>query len=216
MAEFMERKLFMSMTDEVLRTLPPTTRVWSPEALLHPQLDLGLADRPGANPDVANDIGFVLALRGARRRPRRPARALQLIIPKHAANADAAKEFPAHYTGSPPPGTQAVRLPGLGRAAPSLEAGWPATPSGPTRPTSWPSSRTRPPEHQHRLPGAVHRPGHRRGVRDLRDPEHVRQRGPRRGLAQGGGGPGRGPDQADLREVAEARPGRRHVSGGRL
>ncbi|HEV3505412.1 MAG TPA: extracellular solute-binding protein [Actinomycetes bacterium] len=52
----------------------------------------------GANPDVANDIGFVPALRGPA-----DARAAQhvlynWIVPKHAANADAAKEFLLHYT----------------------------------------------------------------------------------------------------------------------
>ena len=52
----------------------------------------------GANPDVANDVGFVPALRGPA-----DARAAQhvlynWIIPKHAANADAAKEFLLYYT----------------------------------------------------------------------------------------------------------------------
>ena len=52
----------------------------------------------GANPDVANDIGFVPALRGPA-----DARAAQhvlynWIIPKHAANPDAAKEFLLYYT----------------------------------------------------------------------------------------------------------------------
>ena len=52
----------------------------------------------GANPDVANDVGFVPALRGPK-----DARAAQhvlynWIIPKHAANPDAAKEFLLYYT----------------------------------------------------------------------------------------------------------------------
>jgi multiple sugar transport system substrate-binding protein len=52
----------------------------------------------GANPDVANDIGFVPALRGPA-----DARAAQhvlynWIIPEHAANPDAAKEFLLYYT----------------------------------------------------------------------------------------------------------------------
>jgi ABC-type glycerol-3-phosphate transport system substrate-binding protein len=52
----------------------------------------------GANPDVANDVGFVPALRGPV-----DARAAQhvlynWIIPKHAANPDAAKEFLLYYT----------------------------------------------------------------------------------------------------------------------
>ena len=51
----------------------------------------------GANPDVANDVGFVGAARAA------DARAAQhvlynWIIPKHAANPDAAKEFLLYYT----------------------------------------------------------------------------------------------------------------------
>ncbi len=52
----------------------------------------------GANPDVANDVGFVPALRGPA-----DARAAQhvlynWIIPNHAANPDAAKEFLLYYT----------------------------------------------------------------------------------------------------------------------
>ena len=52
----------------------------------------------GASPDVAKDVGFVPALRGPA-----DARAAQhvlynWIVPKHAANADAAKEFLLHYT----------------------------------------------------------------------------------------------------------------------
>ena len=52
----------------------------------------------GANPEVADDVGFVPALRGPK-----DARAAQhvlynWIIPKHAANPDAAKEFLLYYT----------------------------------------------------------------------------------------------------------------------
>jgi ABC-type glycerol-3-phosphate transport system substrate-binding protein len=52
----------------------------------------------GANPEVADDVGFVPALRGPA-----DARAAQhvlynWIIPKHAANVDAAKEFLLYYT----------------------------------------------------------------------------------------------------------------------
>jgi maltose-binding protein MalE len=54
----------------------------------------------GANPEVADDIHFVPALRGPK-----DARAAQhvlynWIIPKHAANKDAAKEFLLHYTAN--------------------------------------------------------------------------------------------------------------------
>jgi maltose-binding protein MalE len=54
----------------------------------------------GANPDVANDIHFTPALRGPK-----DARAAQhvlynWIVPKHAANKDAAKEFLLHYTAN--------------------------------------------------------------------------------------------------------------------
>jgi maltose-binding protein MalE len=54
----------------------------------------------GANPEVADDIHFTPALRGPK-----DARAAQhvlynWIIPKHAANADAAKEFLLHYTAN--------------------------------------------------------------------------------------------------------------------
>jgi maltose-binding protein MalE len=54
----------------------------------------------GANPEVADDIHFTPALRGPKE-----ARAAQhvlynWIIPKHAANVDAAKEFLLHYTAN--------------------------------------------------------------------------------------------------------------------
>jgi spermidine/putrescine-binding protein len=54
----------------------------------------------GANPEVADDIHFVPALRGPK-----DARAAQhvlynWIIPKHATNIDAAKEFLLHYTAN--------------------------------------------------------------------------------------------------------------------
>ena len=172
----------------------------------------------GANPDVANDVGFVPALRGPA-----DARAAQhvlynWIIPKHAANPDAAKEFLLHYTENFASATWHSKLydfPAWAERVPQLD-GWLAKDplrGQAGRQAGLPQGRHLV-EHQHRLPRAVqHR--HRRGVRHLRHPEHVRQRGPRRGLAQGGRGPGRGPDQADLREVAEARPGRRHVIGGR-
>ena len=171
-----------------------------------------------ANPDVADDVFFVPALRGPA-----DARAAQhvlynWIVPKHAANPDAAKEFLLHYTENFASATYHSKLydfPAWAERVPQLD-GWLANdPFGanPADKLAFLKDATDV-EHQHRPPGAgQHR--RRRGVRDLRDPEHVRQGGPRRGLAQGGRGPGRGPDQADLREVAEARPGRRHVIGGR-
>ena len=54
----------------------------------------------GANPDVADDVVLRPGAARARRRPRRPARALQLDHPQARRNPDAAKEFLLHYTAN--------------------------------------------------------------------------------------------------------------------
>jgi multiple sugar transport system substrate-binding protein len=54
----------------------------------------------GANPQVADDIFFVPALRGPKTALAAQHVIYQWIVPKYAANADAAKEFLLHYTAN--------------------------------------------------------------------------------------------------------------------
>ena len=95
-----------------------------------------------ANPDVADDSASSRRCAGPPTRRAAQHVLYNWIIPKHAANADAAKEFLLHYTANFASATYHSKLydfPRLGRArAPSSTAGWPRTPSAPTRPTSWP------------------------------------------------------------------------------
>ena len=80
----------------------------------------------GASPDVAKDVGFVPALRGPA-----DARAAQhvlynWIVPKHAANVDAAKEFLLYYTENFPSATWHSKLydfPAFAERVPQLD-GW--------------------------------------------------------------------------------------------
>jgi ABC-type glycerol-3-phosphate transport system substrate-binding protein len=98
--EFMTKLFKQSMTDEVFSW----TAASNNQGLIAGKLSYILNSisawrtAQGANPDVANDVGFVPALRGPA-----DARAAQhvlynWIIPKHAANVDAAKEFLLYYT----------------------------------------------------------------------------------------------------------------------
>jgi multiple sugar transport system substrate-binding protein len=98
--EFMTKLFKESMTDEVFSW----TAASNNQGLIAGKLSYILNSisawrtAQGANPDVANDVGFVPALRGPA-----DARAAQhvlynWIIPKHAANVDAAKEFLLYYT----------------------------------------------------------------------------------------------------------------------
>jgi multiple sugar transport system substrate-binding protein len=98
--EFMTKLFKGAMTDEVFSW----TAASNNQGLIAGKLSYILNSisawrtAQGANPDVANDVGFVPALRGPA-----DARAAQhvlynWIIPKHAANADAAKEFLLYYT----------------------------------------------------------------------------------------------------------------------
>jgi multiple sugar transport system substrate-binding protein len=98
--EFMTKLFKQSMTDEVFSWNPASNNQGLIAGKLSYILNSISAWRTaqGANPDVANDVGFVPALRGPA-----DARAAQhvlynWIIPKHAANADAAKEFLLYYT----------------------------------------------------------------------------------------------------------------------
>jgi ABC-type glycerol-3-phosphate transport system substrate-binding protein len=80
----------------------------------------------GANPEVADDISFVPALRGPK-----DARAAQhvlynWIVPKHAKNPDAAKEFLLHYTANFTSATWHSKLydfPAWAKLVPQLD-GW--------------------------------------------------------------------------------------------
>ena len=80
----------------------------------------------GANPEVADDISFVPALRGPK-----DARAAQhvlynWIVPKHAKNPDAAKEFLLHYTANFASATWHSKLydfPAWSKLVPQLD-GW--------------------------------------------------------------------------------------------
>jgi len=54
----------------------------------------------GTNPDVADDISFVPALRGPKGALAAQHVLYNWIVPKHAANPDAAKEFLLHYTAN--------------------------------------------------------------------------------------------------------------------
>jgi ABC-type glycerol-3-phosphate transport system substrate-binding protein len=98
--EFMTKLFKQAMTDEVFSWNPASNNQGLVAGKLSYILNSISAWRTaqGTNPDVANDVGFVPALRGPA-----DARAAQhvlynWIIPKHAANPDAAKEFLLYYT----------------------------------------------------------------------------------------------------------------------
>jgi ABC-type glycerol-3-phosphate transport system substrate-binding protein len=100
--EFMTRLFKQSMTNEVFSWNAASNNQGLIAGKLSYILNSISAWRTaqGANPEVANDIHFVPALRGPV-----DARAAQhvlynWIVPKHAANVDAAKEFLLHYTAN--------------------------------------------------------------------------------------------------------------------
>lgn len=80
----------------------------------------------GANPRIADDIFFVPALRGPKAALAAQHVIQQWIVPRHAAGADAAKEFLLHYTANFPAVTyqsELYDLPGWPSLVPGL-AGW--------------------------------------------------------------------------------------------
>jgi ABC-type glycerol-3-phosphate transport system substrate-binding protein len=98
--EFMTRLFKESMTDEVFSWNAASNNQGLIAGKLSYILNSISAWRTAqsASPEVADDVGFVPALRGPA-----DARAAQhvlynWIVPKHAGNADAAKEFLLHYT----------------------------------------------------------------------------------------------------------------------
>ncbi|MGH2816813.1 MAG: ABC transporter substrate-binding protein, partial [Actinomycetota bacterium] len=146
--EFMTKLFKQSMTDEVFSWNPASNNQGLIAGKLSYILNSISAWRTaqGANPEVADDVGFVPALRGPA-----DARAAQhvlynWIIPKYATGTDAAKEFLLYYTENFAAATWAssctTSRPSPS-ACPSSTAGWPGTRSGPrcrTRTSGWSST----------------------------------------------------------------------------
>jgi ABC-type glycerol-3-phosphate transport system substrate-binding protein len=126
--EFMTKLFKQSMTDEVFSWNAASNNQGLIAGKLSYILNSISAWRTaqGANPDVANDVGFVPALRGPK-----DARAAQhvlynWIIPKHAKGVDAAKAFLLHYTENFAAATWASKLydfPAFAERVPQLN-GW--------------------------------------------------------------------------------------------
>jgi ABC-type glycerol-3-phosphate transport system substrate-binding protein len=126
--EFMTKLFKQSMTDEVFSWNAASNNQGLIAGKLSYILNSISAWRTaqGANPKVADDISFVPALRGPK-----DARAAQhvmynWIVPKHARNVDAAKEFLLHYTANFAAATYASKLydfPAWSKLVPQLE-GW--------------------------------------------------------------------------------------------
>jgi multiple sugar transport system substrate-binding protein len=126
--EFMTRLFKQAMTDEVFSWNAASNNQGLIAGKLSYILNSISAWRTaqGANPDVANDVGFVPALRGPK-----DARAAQhvlynWIVPKHAKGVDAAKAFLLHYTENFAAATWASKLydfPAFAERVPQLN-GW--------------------------------------------------------------------------------------------
>ncbi|HEV8652005.1 MAG TPA: extracellular solute-binding protein [Actinomycetes bacterium] len=126
--EFMTKLFKQAMTDEVFSWNAASNNQGLIAGKLSYILNSISAWRTaqGANPKVADDISFVPALRGPK-----DARAAQhvmynWIVPKHAKNVDAAKEFLLHYTSNFAAATYASKLydfPAWSKLVPQLE-GW--------------------------------------------------------------------------------------------
>ena len=126
--EFMTKLFKESMTDEVFSWKAASNNQGLIAGKLSYILNSISAWRTaqGANPEVADDVGFVPALRGPA-----DARAAQhvlynWIIPKHATGTDAAKEFLLYYTENFAAATWASKLydfPAFAERVPQLD-GW--------------------------------------------------------------------------------------------
>jgi multiple sugar transport system substrate-binding protein len=126
--EFMTKLFKQAMTDEVFSWNPASNNQGLIAGKLSYILNSISAWRTaqGANPEVADDVGFVPALRGPK-----DARAAQhvlynWIIPKHATGTDAAKEFLLYYTENFAAATWASKLydfPAFAERVPQLN-GW--------------------------------------------------------------------------------------------
>jgi multiple sugar transport system substrate-binding protein len=100
--EFMTRLWKQSATNEVFSWVPASNN----QALIAGKASYILNSisawrtAMGANPEVADDIFFVPALRGPKAALAAQHVIYQWVVPKYAANADAAKEFLLHYTAN--------------------------------------------------------------------------------------------------------------------
>ena len=208
--DFMARLYRDAMTPEVFSWNAASNNqgLAAGPAVLHPQLDLGVADLAGDRPRGRRRH---LLHPGAARPGGRPGgqpRHVQLDRPGLRGEPGRGQGVPAALHGQPERGgleLAALRLPRVRvrRARARRMAAERPLRRPPGRQARAARRRDRV-EHEHRPPGdGQHR--RRRGVRDVRHPEHVRPRRPRRGHPAAGGRGRRGADPADLRPVAVAR-----------
>jgi ABC-type glycerol-3-phosphate transport system substrate-binding protein len=100
--EFMQRLFKETMTNEVFSWNPASNN----QGLIAGQMSYivnsisAWRTAQQANPDVADDIYFVHALKGPKAAVHAQHVMYNWIIPKHARNVDAAKEFLLHYTAN--------------------------------------------------------------------------------------------------------------------
>ena len=214
--EFMTQLFQGAMSDEVFAWDPASNN----QGLVAGQLSFILNSisawrtAQDTDPEISDDIFFVPALEG-------PATAIAAqhvlynwIVPTHAENPDAAKEFLLHYTANHAAVTYHSKLydlPGLGQPRPrprrvAHQRSVQRQSAGQAR-AAHGSDRL---EHQHRSPRAGE-PGGRRDLQHLRGVEHARPRRPRGTDRRRVGRPGRGGVQQHLRQVA-----RRGARGWRL
>jgi maltose-binding protein MalE len=126
--EFMTRLFKESMTDEVFSWNAASNNQGLIAGKLSYILNSISAWRTaqGANPQVADDISFVPALRGPKTALAAQHVMYNWIIPKHAGNVDAAKEFLLHYTANFAAATYNSKMydfPAWSKLVPQLE-GW--------------------------------------------------------------------------------------------
>ena len=187
-------------------------------AVVHPQLDLGLRTAQDTDPEISDDIFFVPALEG-------PATAIAAqhvlynwIVPTHAENPDAAKEFLLHYTANHAAATYHSKLydlPAWASLVPDRDA-WltndPFDASPPdklallTGATDWSTNIGHP---------RAGEPGGRGNLQHLRGVEHARPRRPRGTDPRRIGRPGGGGVQQRLRQVARRGAGGRRLTADR-
>lgn len=126
--EFMKKLFQQTMTDEVFAWNPASNN----QGLIAGQLSYILNSISAwrtaqeANPQVADDVFFVPALEGPRGALAAQHVLYNWIVPKHAKNPDAAKEFLLHYTANMPQATYHSKLydfPAFTRTVPQLD-GW--------------------------------------------------------------------------------------------
>ncbi|MFI6518502.1 ABC transporter substrate-binding protein [Spirillospora sp. NPDC050679] len=126
--EFMTRLWRQAETEEVFSWVPASNN----QALIAGKSSYILNSisawrtATGTNPEIGDDIFFVPALRGPKAALAAQHVIQQWIVPKHAANPDAAKEFLLHYTANFPAVTyhsELYDLPGWPSLVPQL-GGW--------------------------------------------------------------------------------------------